>query len=247
MKTIAKLNNYRNVAFIAFLKDTSSIVSKFNAKTLKLDVALAKLSADITAMDEIFGTAKGNANTETIEALDARRDTALAGISLVAEGYTKHYEPVSSEAGKIIVSAIGNYGRRIHSLNYLAETEVIRSLVADFENKPELANAISQLNITNWVQELKDANNEFNTVYLTRNTELAEQPDLNIQNLRAPANQNFEALIALVTAYNTITPNADYKKILDEVEELIIKYNATIPTPKPRPKKTETPVTPETK
>jgi hypothetical protein len=84
-------------------------------------------------------------------------------------------------------------------------------------------------------------------VYLTRNTELAEQPDLNIQNLRTPANQNFEALIALVTAYNTITPNADYKKILDEVEELIIKYNATIPTPKPRPKKTETPVTPENK
>ncbi len=247
MKTIAKLNNYRNVAFIAFLKDTSSIVSKFNAKTLKLDGALAKLSKDIAAMDAIFGTAKGSANTESIESLDARRDTALAGISFVAEGYSKHFEAALNEAGKIIVSTIGNYGRRIHSLNYLAETEVIRSLVTDFETKPEVANAINQLNINNWVEELKTANNEFNTMYLIRNTELAEQPDLNIQNLRNPANQNFEALIALVTAYNTITPNADYKKILDEVEELIVKYNATIPTPKPRPKKTETPVSPETK
>ena len=247
MKTITKLNNYRNVAFIAFLKDTSTIVSKFNAKTLKLDVALAKLSTDIAAMDAIFGTAKGNANTELIEELDARRDAAITGIMYLAEAYTKHFEPAQQDAGKLILSTINNYGKRIYKLNLLAETEVLRSLVTDFETKPEVANAINQLNINNWVEELKTANNEFNTVYLTRNTELAEQPDLNIQNLRTPANQNFEALIALVTAYNTITPNADYKKILDEVEELIIKYNATIPTPKPRPKKTETPVTPETK
>lgn len=247
MKTIPKLINYRNVAFIAFLKDTRTIVSKFNAKTLKLDDALAKVSADIAAMDEVFGTAKGSASTETIETLDARRDAALAGITMVADAYTKYFEETPQNAGKLIQSTIGNYGRRIHSLNYLAETEVIRSLVNDFETKTEVAGALGLLNLNDWVAELRAANEEFNTVFLSRNTELAEQPDLNIYSLRAPAYQNFDALIALVNAYNTITPNADYKKILDEMEELVVKYNATIPTPKPRPKKTETPVTPETK
>jgi len=243
MKTIPKLINYRNVAFIAFLKDTRSIVSKFNTKTLKLDGALVKVSADIAAMDEVFGTAKGSASTETIETLDARRDAALAGISMVADAYTRYFEPTPQEAGKLIQNTIGNYGRRIHSLNYLAETEVIRSLVNDFETKTDVANALGLLNLNDWVAELKAANEEFNTVFLSRNTELAEQPDLNIQNLRIPAYQNFDALVALVNAYNTITPNADYKKILDEIEELVVKYNATIPTPKPRPKKTETPIT----
>lgn len=244
MKTIPKLINYRNVALIAFLKDTKSVVSKFNSQTLKLDGALAKISADIAAMDEVFGTAKGSASTETLESLDARRDAALAGISMVADAYAKYFEETPQNAGKLIQSTINNYGRRIHSLNYLAETEVIRSLVADFETKADVINALTLLNLNDWVAELKAVNEEFNTVYLSRNTELAEQPNLNIHSLRAPAYQNFDALIALVNAYNTITPNADYKKILDEMEELVVKYNATIPTPKPRPKKTETPVVP---
>lgn len=114
----------------------------------------------------------------------------------------------------------------------------------DFTNKTDVANALGLLNLNDWVNGLRTANEEFNTVYLSRNKELAEQPDLNVYSLRAPAYQNFDALIALVNAYNTITPNADYKKILDEMEKLVVKYNATIPTPKPRPKKTETPVVP---
>lgn len=117
-------------------------------------------------------------------------------------------------------------------------------MVNDFETKTEVASALGLLNLNDWVAELRAANEEFNTVFLSRNTEFAEQPDLNIYSLRAPAYQNFDALIALVNAYNTITPNADYKKILDEMEELVVKYNATIPTPKPRPKKTETPTVP---
>jgi hypothetical protein len=63
---------------------------------------LAKISADIAAMDEVFWTAKGSASTETLESLDARRDAALAGISMVADAYAKYFEETPQNAGKLI-------------------------------------------------------------------------------------------------------------------------------------------------
>jgi hypothetical protein len=54
--------------------------------------------------------------------------------------------------------------------------------------------------------------------------------------LKKPAIDNYNSLMNLVSSYNTINPNTDYKKIVDEVEELVIKYNANIPTPVAKPK-----------
>jgi hypothetical protein len=236
MKIKPKLINYRNAAFIAFLKDTKSICEKFNTITLKLDGELAKLSGSIVALDNVFGIAKGSASTDTIENLDARRDNAFTGISFVADAYTKHFETEYREAAKLIAATTDKYGKRIASLNYLAETETLRSLLSDFENQNNVRAAIVKLNLTEWVNELKAANTEFNQVYLSRNKELSAQPDQNVQDLKKPAIENYNSLMNLVSSYNTINPNTDYKKIVDEVEELVIKYNANIPTPVAKPK-----------
>ena len=231
MKTKPRLIKYRNAAFIAFLKDTKSICEKFNTKTLKLDGDLAKLSNGIIALDNVFGLAKGSASTDTIENLDARRDNAISGISDIADAYLKHFEADFIEAAKLVNSTIAKYGKRITTLNYLSETETLRSLVSDFENQINVNAAIVKLNLTEWVNELKAANTAFNEVYLSRNQELSEQPDQNLLDLKKPAIENFNNLMNLVSSYNTINPNSDYKKIVDEVEELVIKYNANIPTP----------------
>ena len=231
MKTKPRLIKYRNAAFIAFLKDTKSICEKFNTKTLKLDGDFAKLSNGIIALDNVFGLAKGSASTDTIENLDARRDNAISGISDIADAYLKHFEADFIEAAKLVNSTIAKYGKRITTLNYLSETETLRSLVSDFENQINVNAAIVKLNLTEWVNELKAANTAFNEVYLSRNQELSEQPDQNLLDLKKPAIENFNNLMNLVSSYNTINPNSDYKKIVDEVEELVIKYNANIPTP----------------
>ncbi len=236
MKTNPRLIKYRNAAFIAFLKDARTICEKFNTKTLKLDGELAKLSGGIVALDNVFGTAKGSASTDTIENLDARRDDAFTGISFIADAYSKHYEAEYRGAAKLVSATIAKYGKRIVTLNYLSETETLRSLVSDFENQGDVKAAITQLHLTEWVNELKAANTAFNEVYLSRNQELSEQPDQNILDLKKPAIENFNSLINLVSSYNTISPNADYKKIIDEVEELAIKYNANIPSPVAKPK-----------
>ncbi len=87
--------------------------------------------------------------------------------------------------------------------------------------------ALKKLHLTEWVQELKTANNEFNNVYLNRNKELAEQPDQNIKDVKIPAIEHYKRLINVLKAFRTINPQGDYDKILKEINELVLKYDLT--------------------
>lgn len=240
MKANAKLNSYRNASFIAFLKDVITISNKFNPKTLKIDVELTAISVRLRQLDSIYAAAKANGNTESLESLDARRDAALIGITAVAEAYQKHYDPSVSEAGRTITLIIAQYGKRLPWQSYLVETEAIRSLVNTFETDAKASAAINTLKLNDWVMELKNANIDFSNLYLVRNQELSEQPDENMRDLRQLATDSYKSFVRLVSAYDTLTPNSDYAKILDQIEQLIAKYNALVagkPGDEPTPPK----------
>ncbi|MES2654695.1 MAG: DUF6261 family protein [Bacteroidota bacterium] len=239
MKTFPKLTNYRNASFIAFLKDVVTISNKFDPTALKITTEIAAINALLVQLDSTYATARANGNTETLESLDARRDAALIGITMVAEAYQKHYDPAISEAGRSISIIIAKYGKRLPWQSYLVETEAIRSMVNTFETEAKAMAAISKLKISDWVLELKNANTEFSALFLVRNQELSEQPDENMRDLRLPATESYKTLIKLVTAYDTLNPNGDYAKILEQVDQLIAKYNALVPV-----KPTDEPPTP---
>jgi hypothetical protein len=235
MITTAKANNYKNSAFIGFLNDTVAIAEKYNVATLKLTTEVAQIKTSILALNNVYAIAKKNENTETLENLDGARDFALIGIKGLADAYLKHYDPLFVNAAKGIINTFEKYSKRIDKLTYLSETEAIRSLVDDLETDTNLIAHATKLNITDWIQELKTTNTQFNTIYLGRNKEFAEQPDQNLKDLRTPAMEQYSKFVNLVNANNIITPNIDYQKILKEMDELVLKYNATVPkTIKPK-------------
>ncbi|WP_412097879.1 DUF6261 family protein [Chryseobacterium nepalense] len=44
----------------------------------------------------------------------------------------------------------------------------------DWQRKPELTDAVSTFNLSAWINELKSANEEFNTKYLSRTQEYGD-------------------------------------------------------------------------
>lgn len=228
MKTTPKLSNYRNASFIAFLKDVVSISNKFDPTTLKIDKEVVAINSLLGQLNSTYAAARANSNTESLESMDARRDDALIGITNLADAYQKHYDPTLSEAGRTISIIIGKYGKRLPRQSYLVETEAIRSIVNTFETEAKAAAAIAKLRISDWVMELKNANTDFNALFLLRNQELSEQPDENMRDLRQLATESYKSFVKLVTAYDTLNPNGDYAKILEQVEQLIAKYNALV-------------------
>lgn len=86
------------------------------------------------------------------------------------------------------------YGSGIARLNYQAETATVNNLLRDWENKPDLADAITTFNLTSWVNELKAANEEFNTKYLLRTQEYGDASPETIKTKRDETNIAYYAL-----------------------------------------------------
>lgn len=239
MTTLTKAEKFRNSIFIGLLNDGVTIAEKYNLVTLKLNDGVSKIKTNILKLNELYALARKNGNTEVLEELDERRDKAIIGIKSLTEAYLNHFDNLKVNAAKNILINYEKYGKRIDKLNYLAETEALRSFINDFDTDTKLKGNATLLHLTDWLIELKAANEDFNSVYLNRNKELSEQPDQNLKDLRGPAIEDFTLFYNLVTAYNTINPNTDYKKLLNELNELLIKYNATVPKYKPKTEEPE--------
>ena len=153
----ANIEKYRNGEFIQFLRTNVNKCNELDANTLGISTQVNDLQTKTNAMDGLYMPQTGSSTTPEVRMLDQRRDKAIVGIRTVAEGYASHFEELKRQAGKNVLDAIDHYGTKISGKNYVEETTILRAIVNDFENQPQLVNSLNLLNINDWVAELKTA------------------------------------------------------------------------------------------
>jgi hypothetical protein len=81
------------------------------------------------------------------------------------------------------------YGSGIARLNYQAETATLNNLMRDWENKPELTDAVAFFSLSAWVDELKAANDSLQyQKYLSRTQEYGDASPETIKGKREETN-----------------------------------------------------------
>jgi Family of unknown function (DUF6261) len=226
--TTPALGLYRNSEFIRYVKNVTAICGNNNPKLLKIEAQVAALQAATDPLNDLFMLERGNLLTTELQALDARRDAALSGLRLAASAYSFHFDEAIKKAADIIAAGIDKYGTGITRFNYIAETEVIESLVADIAGDAQLAAAIATLKLEGWVAELNTANQLFNTTYINRTGSYASKPDGSLSALRLVTAKAYGELAAHITAHFTLTPSDAYAKLVGELNSLSDQYNKMV-------------------
>lgn len=126
------------------------------------------LTTRIIELEALCKKALISDKTQELLTSDERRDDAVNGIYYLLLGYTYHFETDKQQKAQLLLTNMELYGSGILRLNYQAETATLNNLLRDWENKPELAEAIASFNISSWVAEMKTANDVFNAQYLSR-------------------------------------------------------------------------------
>ncbi|KIA91159.1 hypothetical protein OC25_23160 [Pedobacter kyungheensis] len=203
------LQPLRNGEYIQFLTDTLNIVSKSNPQALNVSEQYEALRTATENVEKLFKISQASLVTAEIEALDKRRDDAINGINLHVQSLT--YSPNSeiNKHAKILSAHLALFGPRIAIENYQSETTILRNIVNDWKNKPELQAAVTALNLGNWLTELETANNEFNQAYLKRNEELAVAPTEKLRELRNIANNLYYKLRTRINSNLDINDGAE--------------------------------------
>ena len=223
MISTPSLKRYRNSEFIAFFSDVLQFVNTANITALT--TPLVSLQNAYDDLGNSFKVSKGSLITESIQALDARRDVAVKGIRMSAKAFMYHFDDDIKAAATAVFQNIIKYGSRLTELNYQGETASLKSLIKDFENDTTLTAALTTLNLSAWVAELKTANESFEQKYLERITDNADKKVTAVGEHRPAAITAYQNLVKHIEANAVLNPSDELTVLINNLEELVGKYN----------------------
>ncbi|WP_271782322.1 DUF6261 family protein [Aquimarina algiphila] len=201
-----------------------NIVILRDPQALKLAPQSATLIREIFAMGEVYKK-QVNTITKDLEAIDERRDLAIIGIRIVLEGFIYHFDLTKRNAAKELLQSIDGYEKRISKQNYHVKTVTLDNLIYDWETILELKTALITLDLTDWVEELKENNTSFNETYIEHNTQYMFDSKTNVTQLRSKVKESYTDLINHITAYATLHSSEAYENIVKEINTLTKRYN----------------------
>lgn len=219
----------RNSEYIQFLTDTLDIVLKNNPEALKVNAQYHALFQVKDKIEKLFQNPQGSVVTDEIETLDRRRDNAINGIVFQVKAFTYSANPEMAKHAKTLTTYLNLFGPRIAKGSYQGETTVLRNIINDLNNKPELQQAVSQLNLAGWLTELEQANNSFTIAFANRNEALAAAPTDNIKALRKTANALYQKLCTGLNANFDVSDGAQpWASTINMLNQNIDNYKALL-------------------
>lgn len=225
MITNIHVQKLRNSEFLQFITDTLAIVSLNNPQALLVQNQYDALLAAKAVIDGLFNKEQASQFTEELIALDATRDSLIIGINALIEAHIHHFDTALKQHAIALRLNITSYGVGITRENYQSETAIINNLIDDWTTKPELAAAITALNLGPWKAQLETANANFSAKYLSRTQEMGATPAENMKTKRQEASKVYYELRDFITSYATINRGAaPFGKTVNELNALIDQY-----------------------
>ena len=224
------LRTLRNVEFLRFGADFYGLVDANDPVVLNIEPQHAAFKIKLDETTGLYKLEQSSPITQELILEDERRDKATIGISGMIESYCYHFDSATVKAANLLLTSLNLYGRGVAKLNLPSESGTIDAIVKDWENKPELAAAITLLGLAAWVAELKTANLLFEQKYLARTEEYgAANPDT-LKSKREETVLAFYELRKFLDANSVLHPSAVYEKLINSLNALIDQYNTLLST-----------------
>jgi len=96
--------------------------------------------------------------------------------------------------------------------------------VNKWKTEPNLAAAVSNLLLAEWLDVFNKENSQFNKTYIERTQKTADPLDLNLKELRKQTTSDYRDLINLTKAHATIIKDSLFDAVSGELNSLISQY-----------------------
>lgn len=227
------LHRYPNTSYLQYMKDVIGILNQHDIVALKLSRQTGVFQSMVNRMNEAYELSQGSGLTEEIIKLDEKRNRAILGLKNVTEGYTYHYEPNIANAARLLNDSIRLYIDEIRRVSFMEQTIAFSTIIKDWETNGVLIDAMSILNLGNWLAELKNFNTGFSYQYSDCVDDVAANLSMDVPKIRLEVTEVYRTLINHIRVHAAFGGVQTYTIILNEIEKIVRKYNQTIDDSKP--------------
>jgi hypothetical protein len=180
----------------------------------------------ILAFDVALKQVRQSDKTAKIAELHEKRIHLYLGIVQIVGANILHFDPEYVSAANKLEILLNNYDNP-SKVAYNAATSVIYNLSQDLV-LPEYVPLMAKLGLTEWAVELKKANDEFDVLFVERNSEQSVLIAGLAKDSRDLVEKLYRVLIVVAESEILIKPNCPLEKYVKEINELIAYYKKTI-------------------
>lgn len=193
---------------------------------------LHEITSLLGDFQEAMNRQRKNELTAELRRIDTRRNREYHALLKGIDYFQMLSDPPKVEAALELQEVLGRYGKSLSRESDIIETVKLRTLMDELRHD-ELATALERLSLTDTIDRLHSANEQFDTLYLKRATVEAEDTTPLLAPTRQLLVETINLLISNVSFYNRIEPE-NYADIAAELTEIIGDIMALAKTRKTR-------------
>ncbi|MDR1726127.1 MAG: DUF6261 family protein [Bacteroidales bacterium] len=213
------LPHLRNEEWFEFMKQIVKLIKDDNASYAGTSPQISELSGYCDQADLALKQQMKSPLTAELVSLDAQRERLYNGLKLQLESMTHHFTESYVTNAYTLLDLFKNYGN-LRKQSYTEETGTIYNLVKDLQEK--YSEIVSGMGLTDWVLNLKTANDNFLTKLQNRDAEKSEKYPFTMLEIRREADLRYHYIIKKMEALALVHSD------VDTYEEVIGKINAAI-------------------
>lgn len=218
---IVKMNSGTQFLFV---KDVLALAIADALVYEKAKDYVEELQTALKAEDAVLKLSTKSLLTDDITAADAERDKYYTSFKKAVEAFLPMPVEELAKAAKVLNQVIKDYNISVSWL-LTRETAMLMNLIDDLENK--YAAEVKTLNLTPFVEQLKDANERVHTLLNKRESERIGQQVGALKTARTATDEAYRQLVKMVNALAMVYDDSDYAGFIDAVNTKIAYYKRT--------------------
>ena len=192
----------RNDEHFQFMTEFKNAVNKYGSiVSLRIQQSFNQFQTLYMQEDEAFKKIIKSVITAEIQEADAYRDRVFRGMVDTAKAALNHFREDNLAAAKRLKVLFDTYGNLAPKpLN--EETSAIYNLLQDLNGK--YRSDANKVNLTEWVNELQNANNRVSKLIGDRYDESAAKTDLILKEVRVQIDAVYKTIIERINAFAVV-------------------------------------------
>jgi len=222
MKTQSiELSKMRNDEHFQFHTEFIKLVTRSGAANLKVEAPFEAYLQFYRRADEALKKIPKSALTEEIHKADKRRDKAFRGLVDKNRASLKHFRLEVQEAAKRLSILFKTYGK-LGSKPLNEQTSGVYNMMQELRGA--YADALDNVGLQDWANELEAANNDFAMLYRLRLDESAQKTKAVLKQERKNMDTAYRQLTERLNARVVLESEPTLHGFIDSLNTLIAKY-----------------------
>ncbi|MBI9064112.1 MAG: hypothetical protein JEZ14_19155 [Marinilabiliaceae bacterium] len=212
-----------NELLFTLVQRCQSFYQEVDTEQLPLKLFCDKVDTHFQAFGKTFERENSSPYTALKAQKDSERDEAFIGLRNYVEAFTHRQNENCRQPATDVLRVIKRYGWSAWNVGYQKETAILNNLIEELQTKYGVQ--IEALQATQWLEELKTAQQTFEAIKKESVSQATDLPTLT--ETRPKLEEAMRSLLSMTELLNQADANETFEQLIPHLNALISQTMAT--------------------